>query len=548
MKKTNTLNTKAWLLMCIQPETSQLKLLLAVLIVSACGLLQAQQIPVMSTYAFNRFLVNPAFTGIDNEYRAFGFFRSQWGNMPGRPVTGGATLEGSFWKDQIGTGLEFVNDKIGIFNRSMVALSYAQKIHFAKDHQIAIGVQGGAFINQIVFGDGHARDNTDPTLSDIKLNKTVFDLSVGISYKWKGLLVGFSVPNVIQPNARYATEAGTAANYQYVRHYTAFAQYRLTLLNEKFNITPTLFMRKGPGSAYQFDATLMFDYKNMFFAGAGYRNSYGVVAMAGVNVLNMFTVAYAYDYTTQPVLNGQVGATHEICFGFHLPSNFSKKKQSAAIDKLNTDLATLLKSNDSLAQKITASNTKLDSLKTTENQTEKENKALKREVDSLSNLLKQNRKEMKQKESKIESEQNKNAGPQKKYSEPKASFDAPSATAEKIKKGQGFTLDKIYFDFFKYDLLQPSIEQLDELVGFLKSKPKMHILISGYADNHGDDDLNKILSTLRAKSVADYLSSKGINNERLSYQGLGSKNPVADNNTEEGRKLNRRVEFTIISE
>src|SRR5580658_4596558 len=72
--------------------------------ITFCG--YAQQIPLFSAYNFNRFLINPAFTGIDNEYRAFGYYRSQWGALPGRPVTGGATLEGSFWKDRIGGGLE----------------------------------------------------------------------------------------------------------------------------------------------------------------------------------------------------------------------------------------------------------------------------------------------------------------------------------------------------------------------------------------------------------------------------------------------------------
>ena len=87
--------------------------------------LHSQQLPVYSAYFFNKYLVNPAFTGIDNEYRAFGFYRTQWSGLSGRPVTGGATAEASLWKDRIGIGGYIVNDRIGIFNRVNADLSYA---------------------------------------------------------------------------------------------------------------------------------------------------------------------------------------------------------------------------------------------------------------------------------------------------------------------------------------------------------------------------------------------------------------------------------------
>src|SRR5271155_749619 len=89
--------------------------------------LHSQQIPVYSSYFFNKYLINPAFTGIDNEFRAFGFYRTQWTEIPGRPNTGGATAEASFWKDRIGIGGYVINDRIGIFNMTTATVSYAQK-------------------------------------------------------------------------------------------------------------------------------------------------------------------------------------------------------------------------------------------------------------------------------------------------------------------------------------------------------------------------------------------------------------------------------------
>ena len=80
----------------------------------------------------------------------------------------------------------------------------------------------------------------------------------------------------------------------------------------------------------------------------------------------------------------------------------------------------------------------------------------------------------------------------------------------------------------------------------MNENPTVEIALGGHTDNVGKDDYNLKLSTDRSKSVYDYIVSKGIASTRLSTQGYGKTMPVADNNTEEGEALNRRVEFTII--
>jgi type IX secretion system PorP/SprF family membrane protein len=467
-------------------------------------------------------MINPAFTGIDNQYRMFGFFRSQWGQMPGRPITGGATVEGSFWKDRIGAGLFVMNDRIGIFDQTNVSFSYAQKIKFAQQHQISIGIQGSAFINRINFSNARATDFNDPSVADQQPTKAVFDLNIGISYKWKGLLVGFSIPQVIQPNAHFAT-TNAETNYRYIRHYNAFAQYRITTLKEKFNITPTLFMRKGERSGFQFDATVMLDYKNIVFAGAGYRNSFGVVTMVGANIADMFTVAYAYDFTTQKTLRGQVGATHEVTAGFHLPSNYKTRKREEIAAKVKEEqlMNELQWKSDSLSARLKALKVKNDSL----------NRALKnvnlnkpgtgnnqKQIDSLQRVI-------------------------------NSLFKNQRSTTDTAKgKGTSYTLDKIYFESKKSTLLKSSYPQLDSFVAFMHQFEKVEILIKGYADNTGSETLNQTLSENRAEAVAAYLISKGIAPARIKYQGFGSQYPIANNATEEGRQQNRRVEFTIEKE
>lgn len=506
-------------------QRRRVKVFALLLLIFSGAWLHAQQIPVYSSYFFNKYLINPAFTGIDNEFRAFGFYREQWTGISGRPTTGGATAEASFWKDRIGIGGYVINDRIGIFNTVTATVSYAQKIRIAKYHQISAGIQAGVFTNRINFADATVADLNDPGIAQMNPVKTVFDMNAGLGYKWKELLVGGGILNILQPLANYATP-GLASNFEYVRHYTAFGQYKFKLLGGKFNITPQLFMRKGPATGYQFDATVMLDYKNIVFLGGGYRNPFGAIGIVGVNPFDMLTLALAYDYTTNPALEGYVGSTFEVTAGFHLPSNYKRRKGSeSSSGGVDQDAYNRLQRQaDSLEAATAAANKALDST----------NGQMKTLQDANDSLRKQNERYQKMLDSMS-----------RKVDE---LLSLKSLSGEKNLTENSYRLDKIYFDKKKYELLPESKEQLDKLAGFMQRFPKVQILVAGYTDASGNAQFNQQLSEQRAKAVADYLIAQGVKANRVEFKGLGSSNPVADSDTEEGRRLNRRVEFTITKE
>ncbi len=86
---------------------------------------------------------------------------------------------------------------------------------------------------------------------------------------------------------------------------------------------------------------------------------------------------------------------------------------------------------------------------------------------------------------------------------------------------------------------------LDEVVNVLAEHTEFDVVIEGHTDSVGDDNLNFELSQQRAQSVLNHLASTGIQAERLTAAGLGESQPIADNDTKEGRSLNRRIEFTV---
>ena len=106
-------------------------------------------------------------------------------------------------------------------------------------------------------------------------------------------------------------------------------------------------------------------------------------------------------------------------------------------------------------------------------------------------------------------------------------------------------VQNIQFELDSSDLTSSSYPELDKLVFLMNDNPTMKIQIIGHTDNQGDASHNQTLSSDRALSVGAYLQSQGISEEVFKTEGKGDSYPIADNSTEEGRKLNRRVEIKI---
>ena len=115
-----------------------------------------------------------------------------------------------------------------------------------------------------------------------------------------------------------------------------------------------------------------------------------------------------------------------------------------------------------------------------------------------------------------------------------------------IKAGEKIILKNVFYETDSYQLKDESKVELNKLVAFLKLNPDVKIQISGHTDNVGSEAYNIDLSQKRAASVVDYLVLNEIGKTRLRYKGFGMSQPVAPNDTDEGRALNRRTEVKVI--
>lgn len=120
--------------------------------------------------------------------------------------------------------------------------------------------------------------------------------------------------------------------------------------------------------------------------------------------------------------------------------------------------------------------------------------------------------------------------------------------AEISREGEGIVInfkEKVLFGFDQSVLTSGAQTNLDKLTNILQKYPDTNIEIIGHTDSKGTDRYNKDLSERRASAVAAYLRNKNIPDNRISTRGMGEDDPVASNDTEDSRSLNRRVEFVI---
>lgn len=117
-----------------------------------------------------------------------------------------------------------------------------------------------------------------------------------------------------------------------------------------------------------------------------------------------------------------------------------------------------------------------------------------------------------------------------------------------VQAGAEMNLYNIYFETDSFRILSKSEPELQKLVEFLINNSHLKVEIQGHTDNTGSTERNQKLSELRAKSVVKYLVNQGIDSSRLNAAGYGEKKPVASNDEETGRRLNRRTTIKILEE
>lgn len=302
---------------------------------SVFSCLKAQQVPLNNHYILNPFVFNPGATGASNIslVNTYLIHNQRFLGFSSNIVNNYLTVDGRLPKGKSGYGFQLAHISHGIQQQISSSISYSYGIKLAKEHRLRLGVTVGFLDNRINLDEINVLQESDPYLTSMRARSATYDLSAGLLYSFKTLQIGIAVPQVIG-NKSEIQSTGSRGYYRLARHFMGMAQYTFSI-KQKFNLTPNVLVRFVPGAPIQYDGTLMFDFKKMFWVSATYKSDYAVQFNAGVCLFNQFKVGYSYEYIVGDINMYSTGIHHEIMLGYTLPVNKKRTKQEVKIIEEN---------------------------------------------------------------------------------------------------------------------------------------------------------------------------------------------------------------------
>ena len=487
---------------------------------------EAQQLPVMHHYLYNRFLVNPAFTGATPYANFFATHRRQWDKMPDAPITNVFTADANIRDTRFGVGGQIFTDETHILSNVGGMASFAYHLPFNKEgnHRLSLGLSLGAVNKRIDFANATVAQPNDVALLGNNANQMYFDASVGLAYQYKGLTVGFAIPQVAGSGVVFRQQSSDNVQYRLARHYIGTVGYKMQFgaENKGISLEPIALVRFVEGLPFQMEANVLAGWRNLLFLGAGYRlaDASSIAATAGVRLNDKFTVAYSLETGGQNSSN--LGMTHEITVGYRFPVH-------------NKEMEALKRRMDTLAQAQKIIKKDLNEVK--------ENLDTLRQSDSLQN---QQIEKLQGDAEKIKQLQDQMAQREREIKELRDLIDKnkqPASGNFKYKK-----LGEVYFSLAKSDLDPKAKAGLDALSPYIaraKDDQSFVIYLNGNASLEGSTEYNFALSIRRAVAVKNYLESKGVPADQIVVLPHGEENPINKQGTEAERAKNRRVDIFV---
>ena len=513
---------------------------LVALLLVGVQLSNAQQMPIYNNYFLNPFYYNPARAGTDPDGGKINLgFLKQWDRMPNSPTSTYGSWDGRIKSSNMALGATIYHDRTTkSWQNTGGSIAYAYHVPFKKDktHFLSIGLQAG--VNSINLQNFSPLDPGDPlTYNGRSVN---FDLSVGVNYHWKGLNVGFSVPQVLGNKIRFRNTDPSLNSFTTIqRQYIFMASYDAKLGKKKdWTFTPNIminFVKKNVSPVYV-DITLMAAYKHLAWLAIGYNNggglkqnsdskksafapnAAGIHATAGVSVKELVDLSYTFKSTfgkKGDLSVANLGFTHEITLGFRLKRKTDQSEFDKHKKKSEEDIAKVNQKADDAGKKADDAMAKTDSL-----------------GQSLGDKI---------------------SAVEKTANDAKSSSDKNTTDIEKL----GSRLDNIvykkfgsvYFEVDKFALTDEAKASIDAFKSKLtEMKGNYFIYLAGNASSEGGTAYNQALSAKRCDAVKRYLEGIGIS-QRVLLLPYGENSWVTEKQgVEDDRAKNRRVDIYLSGE
>ncbi|WP_300659767.1 type IX secretion system membrane protein PorP/SprF [Fluviicola sp.] len=300
------------------------KFILIILGILAGGQVIAQQDPMLSQYMFNGLFLNPAYAGSHKYWSSTMTYRKQWVGMSGAPETAIAAVDGPIGGRNMGLGVSFMYDHIGVSTHNKITANYSYQIRTSVNSKLALGVSASLSQFNGRLEDLVIWDQGDQVFSQNVNGKYIPSFGVGAYYFSERYYIGISVPTLFAYQNDYNFNFDLSKSSFLRRHYLLTGGYVFTC-SPTVKIKPSVLLKYVANAPLEADINFAVYYKNMISAGVSYRTNDAVVFLVEYQANSFFRIGYAYDLTTT-ALSRYTSGTHEIMFGIDFGRDLVKVK------------------------------------------------------------------------------------------------------------------------------------------------------------------------------------------------------------------------------
>ncbi len=283
----------------------------AVIFSLICASAKCQDISNFTQFFLNPYTLNPSYAGIEGRSAFFAAYRKQWTTVEGGPVLANLTYHTPL-KNKINLGLNFNSDSRGITKTSSILVTGGYAIPLDKTSWIRFALSVGYGSN--IVDINKLGTFNDPAFANL-LSKNSFLLgNAGVSFHKKTFHGGIGLPYIFQP-VYLSNDAFSVTALQPFRSVILHASNRFYFNNDKNIFEPYAIYRINNGLPAQFELAGVVHLENVVWVGASYKQQFGISALGGVTIKNMFAVGFSYSIKNSGV-NQLASPSFEIQLGY----------------------------------------------------------------------------------------------------------------------------------------------------------------------------------------------------------------------------------------
>lgn len=281
----------------------------------------AQQDPQYTHYMYNTVLINPAYAGSRGVTSLFFLHRTQWVGLDGAPVTNSFSMNKPVADSNLGYGISFLNDRIGVSSNNTLSADVSYSIATSSTSKLSFGLKTSANWLSVDYSRLTILDPNDVVLNDQNNINNQFAPNFGLGIYWhsKKNYIGVSVPNVLETK-RYDDNISNTSKDK--MHFYLIGG-KVFDLSSSLEFKPAFLTKFVQGAPLQVDVSANFLFNQQFTFGLAYRLNAALTGLVGFQVNEAWQIGYSYDAETTKLANYNSGS-HELFLRYELFSKYNK--------------------------------------------------------------------------------------------------------------------------------------------------------------------------------------------------------------------------------